>query len=249
MYSPRRVAGEVRGRRPGVGQAPSATTRRTTNVDSWALAVSTQLVGVGVEQQVGHVDAGRRRCLRPPATTPGVAARARRSRAPANPDRGRRTRSTWAGTVGGPSSDSDARWILTTLVETEDIKRLKYAYFRCLDQKRWDEMAELFVPDATAAYSGGKYHYEGRDAIVDFMRRNMDRPTPSTPATGCTIPRSARLADTATGMWAMEDVNVDTEYDFYLTGAGFYRTGTARSTARGCSSTPATSGPSRRSCR
>ena len=26
----------------------------------------------------------------------------------------------------------------------------------------------------------------------------------------------------ATGTWAMEDVNVDTEYDFYLTGAGFY---------------------------
>ena len=26
----------------------------------------------------------------------------------------------------------------------------------------------------------------------------------------------------ATGTWAMEDVNVDNELDFYLTGAGFY---------------------------
>jgi len=104
----------------------------------------------------------------------------------------------------------------------EDIKRLKYAYFRCLDQKLWDEMGELFTDDAVAAYSNGKYHYEGRDAIVDFMRTNMDRPAFHTshrvhhPELELTGP------GTATGTWAMEDVNVDTEFDFYLTGAGFY---------------------------
>jgi len=109
-----------------------------------------------------------------------------------------------------------------TLGEIEDVKLLKYAYFRCLDQKRWEEMAELFLPDATAAYSGGKYHYEGCKAIVDFMRKNMDRPAFHTshrvhhPEIELTGP------STAVGTWAMEDVNVDTEYDFYLTGAGFY---------------------------
>jgi uncharacterized protein (TIGR02246 family) len=108
------------------------------------------------------------------------------------------------------------------LSELEDIKRLKYAYFRCLDQKRWDEMADLFVPDgAVAAYSGGKYRYEGRDAIVDFMRRNMDRPAFHT-SHRVHHPEIEVDGDTATGTWAMEDVNVDTEFDFYLTGAGFY---------------------------
>ena len=107
------------------------------------------------------------------------------------------------------------------LSELEDIKRLKYAYFRCLDQKRWDEMATLFVPEATAAYSGGKYHYEGRDAIVEFMRKNMDRPAFHT-SHRVHHPEIEISGDTATGTWAMEDVNVDDEYDFYLTGAGFY---------------------------
>jgi hypothetical protein len=111
---------------------------------------------------------------------------------------------------------------LTTLLETDEIKRLKYAYFRCLDQKRWDEMATLFVPDATASYSGGKYHYDGRDAIVDFMRRNMDRPAFHT-SHRVHHPEIVIDGDTATGVWAMEDVNVDDELDFYLTGAGFYR--------------------------
>ena len=111
---------------------------------------------------------------------------------------------------------------LEHLVALDDIKRLKYAYFRCLDQKRWDEMATLFAPDATAAYSGGKYHYEGSDAIIAFMRKNMDRPAFHT-SHRVHHPEIELISDTeATGTWAMEDVNVDTEFDFYLTGAGFY---------------------------
>ena len=52
------------------------------------------------------------------------------------------------------------------LIEIEAIKRLKYKYLRCLDQKLWDELAECFVENATSSYSGGKYSYEGRDAIL-----------------------------------------------------------------------------------
>ena len=46
---------------------------------------------------------------------------------------------------------------LDELLAHEAIKALKYAYVRMLDQKLWDQMGELFTPDATAAYSGGKY--------------------------------------------------------------------------------------------
>ena len=89
----------------------------------------------------------------------------------------------------------------------------------------WTSLAFSFakvVPDgAVAAYSGGKYRYEGRDAIVDFMRRNMDRPAFHT-SHRVHHPEIEVDGDAATGTWAMEDVNVDTEFDFYLTGAGFY---------------------------
>lgn len=110
---------------------------------------------------------------------------------------------------------------LDDLVQLEAIKRLKYAYVRCLDQKLWEQMRELFVPDATAAYSGGKYHYEGRDEIIGFMQRNMDRPAFHT-SHRMHHPEIDVDGDSATAIWAMEDVNVDTEWDFYLTGAGFY---------------------------
>ena len=38
------------------------------------------------------------------------------------------------------------------LIAIEEIKRLKYKYVRCLDQKRWDDIAECFVPDAVASF-------------------------------------------------------------------------------------------------
>src|SRR6185295_13828261 len=108
------------------------------------------------------------------------------------------------------------------LVEIELIKRLKYKYMRCLDQKKWDEMANTFTEDAVAEYSGGKYTYEGRDAILGFFRAAMGSTSflsshrvhhPEIDLTGPT---------TATGTWALEDVVVDASRDFSLRGAAFY---------------------------
>jgi hypothetical protein len=108
------------------------------------------------------------------------------------------------------------------LVEIELIKRVKYAYFRCLDLKQWDEIAELFTEDATCAYSAGAYSFEGRDAIVDFFRRSMGRETflsshkahhPEIDLTGPT---------TAVGGWALEDTVIDLQWGLDIRGAAFY---------------------------
>jgi hypothetical protein len=108
------------------------------------------------------------------------------------------------------------------LVEIELIKRVKYAYFRCLDLKQWDEIGALFTDDAVTAYSAGAYAYEGRDAIVEFFRKAMGRETflsshkahhPEIDLTG---------ADTATGVWALEDIVIDLQWELDIRGAAFY---------------------------
>lgn len=108
------------------------------------------------------------------------------------------------------------------LVEIELIKRLKYRYMRCLDQKLWDEMALTLAPDAVASYSAGKYEFHGRDNILEFFRESMGSPSflsshrvhhPEIDLTGAT---------TAKGTWALEDVVVDASRDFSLRGAAFY---------------------------
>ena len=108
------------------------------------------------------------------------------------------------------------------LVEIEAIKRLKHRYMRCVDQKLWDELAECFVEDATAAYGGGKYSYTGRDAIMDFLRRSMGADSfhsshrVTQPEIDLTSPTSAR------GVWALNDVVIDTQFDITISGAAFY---------------------------
>ena len=108
------------------------------------------------------------------------------------------------------------------LLELEAIKRLKYRYMRGIDQKLWDDLEEVFTPDAVATYSGGKYRFDGRDAIIDFLRRNMGADTfhsahrvhqPEIDLTG---------PDTAVGTWAMDDVVVMTDWNLTVRGAAFY---------------------------
>lgn len=111
---------------------------------------------------------------------------------------------------------------LNDLVEIEAIKRLKYKYMRCIDMKLWDEIATTFIPEATCSYSAGHYSYEGRDEIVAWLKKGMDRDGfhsshsvhhPEITLTG---------PDTATGIWALEDVAVDMDHNIQISGAAFY---------------------------
>lgn len=107
------------------------------------------------------------------------------------------------------------------LVQIEEIKRVKYAYLRCLDQKDWDGLARVIHPDATASYSGGRYTYEGRDEIVGFISRNMGREQFHS-SHRVHHPEIDVDGDRATGTWALEDIVLDTDWNFVLMGAAFY---------------------------
>lgn len=108
------------------------------------------------------------------------------------------------------------------LVEIEQIKRLKYRYARCLDLKRWDELAEVFTADAVAAYSGGGYSFAGRDAIVEFLRRSMGAETFHSSHKMHHPEIDLAGPDRATGVWALDDVVVITDLELTIRGCSFY---------------------------
>ncbi len=58
---------------------------------------------------------------------------------------------------------------MDTATELEAIRRLKYAYFRNLDLKQFDELGRLLTENATASYEDGKTVLEGRNAIVAWL--------------------------------------------------------------------------------
>ncbi|MCU1458187.1 MAG: SnoaL-like domain [Actinomycetia bacterium] len=108
------------------------------------------------------------------------------------------------------------------LVTLELIKRVKYQYLRCLDQKRWRELGDILTPDCVAAYSGGKYSYVGRDAILDFLRQTMGREAVLS-SHRCTQPEiDITGPETASAVWALNDVVIDLDYEITIRGAAFY---------------------------
>jgi hypothetical protein len=93
---------------------------------------------------------------------------------------------------------------------------------RCVDTKLWDEMAALFVPEATCSYGGGRFRFEGRDAIVAWLRKSMERDGFHSSHSVHHPEITLVGADAATGIWALEDRVIDTDHEIEISGAAFY---------------------------
>lgn len=108
------------------------------------------------------------------------------------------------------------------LVEIEQIHQLKYRYVRFIDTKAWDQLGELFTEDATASYGGGATTLSGRAAIMEFLTTSMASESMLTshkvhqPEVALTGP------DTATGVWALDDVVIMDDLGLVVRGASFY---------------------------
>jgi hypothetical protein len=110
------------------------------------------------------------------------------------------------------------------LVTLEEIRQLKYRYLRCVDQKLWDEMADVFTPDATVDYGtqvfGKPLKIDGRDEIIAYFRANLGPSMITVHSAG--QPEITIDGDTAAGIWRFEDTVIATEYRVVITGAAFY---------------------------
>jgi hypothetical protein len=108
------------------------------------------------------------------------------------------------------------------LAEHLAVCELKYRYLRFLDCKDWEALGALFTDDCVADYAGGSHHYEGRDAILGFLREGLP-PTRLT-VHQCHHPEITFAADgqSARGIWSLSDVVIDIELGFTIRGASFY---------------------------
>jgi len=111
------------------------------------------------------------------------------------------------------------------LATLEEIRQLKYRYLRCVDQKLWDEMADVFTADATVDYGtrvyGDPLKLAGRDEIVGFFRAKLGPEILTVHAAG--QPEITVDGETATGSWRFQDTVIATEYRVVVAGAAFYQ--------------------------
>ena len=111
---------------------------------------------------------------------------------------------------------------LDDLLDIHAICQLKHRYLRCVDQKRWDELADCFTVDAEAWYGGGAKELVGRDAILAFLVDAMGS-TSMLSSHRCGAPEIDLVAPgEATGIWALEDVVIHQELDVTIHGACYY---------------------------
>ena len=111
---------------------------------------------------------------------------------------------------------------MDTAAELEAIRRLKYAYFRTLDLKQFEALAELLTEDATASYEDGKTVLEGRAAIVSWLRQVMSDPGMVTEHHGHHPEVTFSSETEARGVWYLQDRVIVPAADIEIAGTAFY---------------------------
>lgn len=123
---------------------------------------------------------------------------------------------------GARRHDEGNRVSELTDADRRAIEELKYRYLRAIDTKDWELLASTLTEDVEASYAGGAFAASGRDGVVEFLRSRMSPDSMHT-SHRCTHPEiAADGPDRARGTWALNDVVLDDEQRFVLTGTGFY---------------------------
>lgn len=98
---------------------------------------------------------------------------------------------------------------INQLAHIEAIKQLKHRYIRCMTHSLWDELETILTEDIQASYSDGKYAFDGREALLKFLRESHDVNSKALGFWHVTMPEiSITSNNSASGTWAM--------YHFYL---------------------------------
>jgi hypothetical protein len=111
---------------------------------------------------------------------------------------------------------------MDTAAELEAIRRLKYAYFRTLDLKQFDDLGALLTDDATASYEDGKTVLEGRAAIVSWLTAVLGDSGIVTEHHGHHPEITFTSETTATGTWYLQDRVIVPAHDVEIAGTAFY---------------------------
>ncbi len=111
---------------------------------------------------------------------------------------------------------------METAKELEAIRRLKYAYFRTLDLKQFDELGLLLTEDATSAYEDGKTVLSGRQAIVSWLASVLGDPGIVTEHHGHHPEITFTSPGEAEGTWYLLDRVIVPAADLEIGGTAFY---------------------------
>jgi bile-acid 7alpha-dehydratase len=111
---------------------------------------------------------------------------------------------------------------IRALEDIEAIKQLKAKYFRCLDNKQWDELSDCFTEHATTHYADGEYQLNGRDQIMTFLKAGLGRSSFFGFHQGHHPEIELITETTAKGAWSSHYYMIDTDQQLTMQCGCFY---------------------------
>lgn len=109
------------------------------------------------------------------------------------------------------------------LLDMEAIRRVKHAYFRCIDTGNFEELGNYFHPDVTVHFIGGTYEWKlsGREEYLESIKQSFH--TRSVGHHNGHHPEIEVLSATeATGVWYLTDNMWIMSQDNFTTGTAIY---------------------------
>ena len=108
------------------------------------------------------------------------------------------------------------------LESIELIKQLKARYFRFLDTRNIEGLQSVFTDDAVASFVGGDYDFQlnGWAELEAFYRKSF-QPDSFGMHNGH-HPEICVDGDTATGIWYLQDIFVQLQYNLTIMGSALY---------------------------
>ena len=115
-------------------------------------------------------------------------------------------------------------YTLQQLSDFEDIRTVKHRYFRAVDTADLALLASVLTEDVAIHYRGGNYVVKltGREAMVEFIANSFN--------TGLLAMHHGHLPeitldgpDSATGVWALEDIVIKIPTRENIIGSAIYR--------------------------
>ncbi len=110
---------------------------------------------------------------------------------------------------------------IRVLEDIEAIKKLKSKYWRCIDKKLWDEIADCFTEDVILEVPS-IWRKQGRKACVQNMKETLGRASIITVHQGHNPDIEITSEKTAKGTWALYDNIIDVQSNIVMKGWGFY---------------------------
>lgn len=112
---------------------------------------------------------------------------------------------------------------LDSYLEIEQIRQLKYRYFRALDTHDWALFESCLAEEVSTALDNGKYSFNGRAAFVAGIRALMDKPSLLSKHQGHHPEIELLAPDRAKGTWYLEDQVLDLDGSWMVHGTALYQ--------------------------